>query len=298
MRPVTPRRAASAQHAAAEGGRDAARPAEFGRGGGGVAVAAGRASAGGGEELGGDEASRASTSSAQLLGGAGERLRHAARQHVLQQRQDLVAQADAGEARVGVVRVVPASSPRAAARVVVRRTSAAAAARAGRHRRMPASERAPDPRPRPSSTVSAWSSRVWPSRTGLSACGRAGAERGLAGAAGGGLDPTGPATSTGAPAPDARARPAVATVPPRVRPTPPGAGGRRPTAPHVVRPRTAAAARVRASESAPPEQPTTSGARRAAWGRAAQRVVDGPPHLEDRRVTGTRSHGARTKSPS
>src|SRR4051794_10877718 len=30
---------------------------------------------------------------------------------------------------------------------------------------MPATERGPDPRPRPSSTVSAWSSRVWPSAT-------------------------------------------------------------------------------------------------------------------------------------
>ena len=43
----------------------------------------------------------------ELGGGAGERGRHPAGQHVLEQGKDLVAQPDAGVARVGVVGVVP-----------------------------------------------------------------------------------------------------------------------------------------------------------------------------------------------
>jgi hypothetical protein len=49
---------------------------------------------------------------AELVGRAGERLGHAAGEHVLQQREHLVPQPDAGEARVGVVRVVPHREPR------------------------------------------------------------------------------------------------------------------------------------------------------------------------------------------
>ena len=138
-------------------------------------------------------ASRASTSSRSCSAVRASASATPPDEHVLQQRQHLVAQPDAGEAGVGVVRVVPhGPSPAQAARVVARRTVSSGRSHGGSHRRMPASERAPDPRPRPSSTVSAWSSRVWPSRIGLSGCGRAAQQRGLAGAAGGRLDPTRP----------------------------------------------------------------------------------------------------------
>ncbi len=46
-----------------------------------------------------------------------------------------------------------------------RRTSSSGRAKTSNPRRMPARDRPPEPRARPSSTVSAWSSRVWPSRT-------------------------------------------------------------------------------------------------------------------------------------
>ena len=75
---------------------------------------------------------------------------------------------DAGEARVVVVRVGPPARcprpgrpPRSAARV----RSSSGRRNASNARRMPASERPPVPRVSPSSTVSAWSSRVWPSST-------------------------------------------------------------------------------------------------------------------------------------
>ena len=46
-----------------------------------------------------------------------------------------------------------------------RRTSRSGRAKSSNPRRMPARERPPEPRVRPSRTVSAWSSRVWPSST-------------------------------------------------------------------------------------------------------------------------------------
>ncbi len=58
---------------------------------------------------------------------------------------------------------------------------------------IPASDRAPEPRASPSSTVSAWSSRVWPSRTAAAPCRRGGVvERRVAGGPRGGLRTAGP----------------------------------------------------------------------------------------------------------
>ena len=105
---------------------------------------------------------------AQQVGGAGQRLGHPALQDVLEQRQHLVPQPHPLEARVGVVRVVPRLEPERGAGGDGRGPAQAEerAQRTGPSTgRMPAIERGPEPRPSPSSTVSAWSSRVWPSRT-------------------------------------------------------------------------------------------------------------------------------------
>ena len=112
---------------------------------------------------------------AQLRGGPGERLRDAAPEHVLQQRQHLAAEADAGETGVDVVRVVPEGQalrparrrpcPRAADR-------AAAAARVG-----------PRSACRPATgLLSRGRGRAARSRPGHRGCGRAGrASRGAGG---------------------------------------------------------------------------------------------------------------------
>ena len=105
---------------------------------------------------------------AEQVGGAGERLDHPAAQDVLEQRQHLVPQPGPPEAGIGVVRVVPRLEPERGARptvVVRRRPRKGRANRVPSTGRMPAIERGPEPRPSPSSTVSAWSSAVWASRT-------------------------------------------------------------------------------------------------------------------------------------
>ena len=89
-------------------------------------------------------------------------------------------------------------SPAQAARVVApadgqqraqpRRVPAGACPRASGRR---------SPRPRPSSTVSAWSSRVWPSRIGLSGCGRAAHSAAWRARRAAASIPPGPVTSTG-----------------------------------------------------------------------------------------------------
>ena len=56
-------------------------------------------------------------------------------------------------------------SARQAASVCARVRSSSGRSNGGRRRLMPAIERPPEPRASPSSTVSAWSSRVWPSST-------------------------------------------------------------------------------------------------------------------------------------
>ena len=118
----------------------------------------------------------------------------------LQRGQRLVPDPGPGVRRIEVVRVVPrlaAAAPRRPAQhgPPDRPSSGRQqpAARAG----IPASDRAPEPRARPSSTVSAWSSRVWPSSTA---------------AAPGRLRHLAPAPRTGRPArpPPARRGPAAA----------------------------------------------------------------------------------------
>ncbi len=137
-------------------------------------------------------ASSASRSSRQLAGRAGQRLGDAALQHVLEQGQHLGAQPDPLVGRIVVVRVVPdRQAERVAGRLRGRPPDAEQRpqARPVRPARMPAIDRGPEPRPRPSSTVSAWSSRVWPSRTSTPR--RRGDERRVAGRAGRRLRATG-----------------------------------------------------------------------------------------------------------
>ena len=109
---------------------------------------------------------------AQQLRGTGQRLGDPALQDVLEQRQHLVPQPHPLEARIVVVRVVPDRQPeRGAGRRRGRRAAHAqqrAQVAAVDRARMPAIERGPEPRPSPSSTVSAWSSRVCPSSTSAS----------------------------------------------------------------------------------------------------------------------------------
>ena len=73
----------------------------------------------------------------------------------------------AGEPRVVVVRVVPPADALGPAgrSVWARVTSSSGRRKTSNARRMPASDRPPQPRVSPSSTVSAWSSRVCPSST-------------------------------------------------------------------------------------------------------------------------------------
>ena len=81
---------------------------------------------------------------------------------------------------VAVVRVVPGrAGPReaGAAGEVAVESEQRAAVDARHARGIPARERAPEPRARPSSTVSAWSSRVWPSSTAAAPCRAAASSR-------------------------------------------------------------------------------------------------------------------------
>ena len=87
---------------------------------------------------------------------------------VLQGRQHLVPDPDPGERRVLVVRVAPRLEAERGAGLL--RCCARPSPSSGRRTRpaagaIPASDRAPEPRARPSSTVSAWSSRVCASST-------------------------------------------------------------------------------------------------------------------------------------
>ena len=127
----------------------------------------------------------------QLRGGPGQGLGDPGAELALEQRQHRVADPAAGEPRVGVVGVVPPPDPLrhgTPASVSDRRTSSSGRTNTSYDGRMPAIERPPLPRVRPSSTVSAWSSRVWPSST-RRAPNRLGdlLEHGVAGLAGGGL---------------------------------------------------------------------------------------------------------------
>ena len=121
-------------------------------------------------ELGGGRGRRAVEVLPQHRRGAGERGRDTAAEHLLRAAQHLGAQPDA---RVGGV-VVPGSSqtgsPCAAQAAGSSRAGrrAAAASRAGRTSTIGHRPR-PDPRPRPSRTVSAWSSSVCPMRAPCSA---------------------------------------------------------------------------------------------------------------------------------
>src|SRR4051794_22502718 len=138
---------------------------------------------------------------------------------------------------------------------------------------MPATERGPDPRPRPSSTVSAWSSRVWPSATRASPAAAASACKRTVRAAASG-PPSVPTstvrTVTGA-RPSLRSSSAVASArsaEPACRPW------STVTAPAGTPARGAskATAAARARESAPPLQATSTGcAERVRPGRTAPR---------------------------
>ena len=183
------------------------------------------------------------------------------------------------------------SSPAQAVRVVVRRTVSSGRSHGGSHRRMPASERAPDPRPRPRSTVSAWSSRVWPSRIGLSACGRAAQSAAWRARRAAASIPPGPVTSTACTRAAIPRSASSATVAAARSADPSWSRWSTTTARTSSGPRTAAAAMARASESAPPEQPTTNGARRAASGRAASASRTARRTSKTAVVTTTRSHG-------
>ena len=105
---------------------------------------------------------------------AGQRLGDPAAEHVLQQRQHLAAQPDPGEpgsVLCGSCQAVRPSSAHAAW-VTARRTPSSGRHHGGSYGRIPAIDRAPEPRPSPSSTVSAWSSRVCANSTGPSGAGR------------------------------------------------------------------------------------------------------------------------------
>ena len=86
---------------------------------------------------------------------------------------------DPAEGRVVVVRVVPRVEALGRAGRARRDPREARRGRAKRSRRrgIPARDRAPEPRARPSRTCSAWSSRVWPSSTSSAPSARAAASR-------------------------------------------------------------------------------------------------------------------------
>ena len=157
---------------------------------------------------------------------------------------------------------------RHAAAVSARRRPSSGRSQGGSQVRMPARDRAPEPRPRPSSTVSAWSSRVWPSRTGESGCGRAvrsAPYRTRRAAASRPPPPstTTPCTAAGTPwATRSATSAALRSAEPSCNPWSITATCTRPGA-------TARAAASRAVESAPPEHATSSGAARTGAGSAS-----------------------------
>ena len=169
---------------------------------------------------------------------------------------------------------------------------------ASKARRIPASDRPPDPRARPSSTVSAWSSRVWPSSTTLapSAGPRPRSSDGVPGLPGGRLGPDGrrrvdarPGPSTVSSAP----RPAIWATTPR------GALGRAVLQPVVDgRRRRPASRRSRASNTVRGEQGQRVGAAGAGDEHRLAAGVGGAgeraPYGEADRGDG----GVRTGSPS
>ena len=170
-----------------------------------------------------------------------------------------------------------------AARTVSRRRPSSGRTNGARRAGMPASARAPEPRARPSSTCSAWSSRVWPSSTAPAPSRRRGGlEGGEPGGPGGLLGPARPAAAGRAGRDDPDDPDPVGA---QVERGPGDAGGdvarcggasRGRRTPRETRsrsgPATATAAASRARESAPPLTPTTTG--------AAGVVADRGPHRE------------------
>ena len=137
--------------------------------------------------------------------------------------------------------------------VTARRTPSSGRPHGGSYGRIPAIDRAPEPRPSPSSTVSAWSSSVWATSTGAPS--RAAVQRGVAGGPRRGLR----AARRSRPRPKAPARQRIPVQalgpvrwPPR-RPSRLAGRGRRSTPWWVA---TAAATAVSARESAPPDSAT------------------------------------------
>lgn len=109
------------------------------------------------------------------LRGTGQGPDDAFAEGLLQGGQALVAQPGAGVGGVDVVRVVPDGqgldeAGLAGGLPVELEEGAAVAAGRADAAAMPESERIPEPRARPSRTVSAWSSRVWPSSTAAAPC--------------------------------------------------------------------------------------------------------------------------------
>ena len=111
-------------------------------------------------------------SSRSCSAGPGEGRGDARPQLALEHRQHRVPHPGAGEARVVVVGVGPpldavgaGRPPRSASRLRSRNGRANTDHRPRTYAASPGSERPPEPRARPSSTVSAWSSRVCPSST-------------------------------------------------------------------------------------------------------------------------------------
>ena len=128
---------------------------------------------------------------AQLLGRAGERLGDARAELALEHRQHGAPHAHARVRGVVVVRVVPGTQPAVGAERPRRRRGgcrAAAAAVGPVSGSIPCRLVGPEPRASPSSTVSAWSSRVWASRMRAApVCGERPVEGGVPGGAGRGL---------------------------------------------------------------------------------------------------------------
>ena len=268
----------------------------------------------GGEQPGGDGVERVGVL-AELLGGTGEGLGHAAREHVLQERQDLVPQPDAGEARIDVVRVVPHRQPEAHARGPRRR--AADPEKRAQPRCVPAAHARERARAGPAAEAEqhgfglvvegvAEQDRAVGLRAG-------GAQRGLAGVPRGGLDPAGAGDVDGV---DARRDPPLreqrdggccAFGRPVLKPVVDDHGQ------HAVHPADRRGGegegkRVGAAGAADDQRRPPGG-----LGHGVQRGPHRPPHLRDRRprapprrrscpvVTGTRSHArpaAVSKSPT
>ena len=194
-----------------------------------------------------------------------------------------------------VVRVVPEVEALGLAgrHGVVARQRRAAVGRSGRTaRRMPASDRPPEPRARPSSTVSAWSSRVWPSSTSAApSCSRSCSSTSYRAcrAAASGPCPSprrrpGRSPSRRRPAPPAGRPPA-----PPGRPSPAAVRGRRsrrPPAGRACDPRRRRPTQAPASRRRPSRRPRL---RRPARGRSVSAPADAASDGGDGGVRGSRS---------